>query len=150
MIEIEERLDIGAEEFFERIVVSVLYDIKNATGKKVGREQIYKGYKYKKRMKNKVGRSGDVDVKLSEYAPPLRYAAEFKTAGGVNRVSYEIERLEGSAIRVKYREDYDGNTKSQDLNYKIIGAFYKRKAKKRAVKMLHDMEEYIIQTRKTK
>ena len=56
-MEIREKLRVTAEEFFSQMMVSVLYDIKSATGRDVKREQIHKGYHYTKKMKNKVGRT---------------------------------------------------------------------------------------------
>ena len=63
-MEIREKLRVTAEEFFSQMMVSVLYDIKSATGRDVKREQIHKGYHYTKKMKNKVGREGDVRIKI--------------------------------------------------------------------------------------
>lgn len=143
MVQVEEKLDVTAEDFFERIADSVLYDIKDSVGKEISREELCKGYRYVKDMKNKVGRSGKVDIEITEYQPPLRYSAKFHSAGGTNRIEYEIEKLEEGRIQVRYTEDYDGNSKSQEWNYRIIGALYKRKAKKRMADMLHGIEAYI-------
>ena len=41
-MEIREKLRVTAEEFFSQMMVSVLYDIKSATGRDVKREQIHK------------------------------------------------------------------------------------------------------------
>lgn len=142
------KLNVGAEEFFSQLMVSVLYDIKRATGKEVAETKVHQGYKYKKQMKNKLGKQGDVEVEITEWKRPFVYSAKFKSVTGTNRIRYEIESLGEEEIRVNYSEGYDGDTKSQDLNYKIIGAFYKRKAKKRTRQMLHAMENYICQNRK--
>lgn len=148
MIQIEEKLKVTAEEFFERITASVIYDIEQSADKKIKPEDIYEGYVYKKGMKNKVGRKGDVEVEIVKYAPPCRYRVEFHSVGGDNYVDYEITGDGEDGILVKYEENYDGNTKSQNLNYKIIGALYRKKAKKRAAYMLHAMEDYIRENRK--
>ena len=143
-MEIREKLRVTAEEFFSQMMVSVLYDIKSATGRDVKREQIHKGYHYTKKMKNKVGREGDVRITVTEYDPPYRYSASFDSASGINRIEYRLEEAPESGIEVFYLEDYEGDTKSQDLNYRIIGALYRRSAKKRTKKMFHAMEDYII------
>ena len=146
-MEIREKLRVTAEEFFSQMMVSVLYDIKSATGRDVKREQIHKGYHYTKKMKNKVGREGDVRITVTEYDPPYRYSASFDSASGINRIEYRLEEAPESGIEVFYLEDYEGDTKSQDLNYRIIGALYRRSAKKRTKKMFHAMEDYIIKNR---
>lgn len=146
-MEIREKLRVTAEEFFSQMMVSVLYDIKSATGRDVKREQIHKGYHYTKKMKNKVGREGDVRITVTEYDPPYRYSASFDSASGINRIEYRLEEAPESGIEVFYLEDYEGDTKSQDLNYRIIGALYRRNAKKRTKKMFHAMEDYIIKNR---
>lgn len=148
MIEITEKLKVTAQEFFSQVIVSVLYDIKSATGKELSEAQLRKGYTYTKKMKNKVGRRGDVTVKITELQAPLRYSAEFKSYAGINKISYQMEEQEDGHIQVRYTEGYDGETKSQNLNYKLISVFYKRRAKKRTRQMLHAMEAYICQNRK--
>ena len=146
-MEIREKLKVTADEFFSRMMMSVLYDIKSATGKEVTGQQIHKGYHYRKKMKNKVGREGDVKVTITAYEPPHCYSASFDSVNGINRISYRIEETEDGGIEVCYQEDYEGETKSQNLNYRIIGALYKRGAKKRTKRMFHAMEDYIIKNR---
>lgn len=147
MIEVKEKLNVEAGEFFSQVLVSVLYDIKSATGRDVKEGQIHKGYSYTKKMKNKMGRQGDVKIKITEFEPPVLYGARFQSLSGTNSIRYEIRDTGNGQIEVTYTEGYDGDTKSQDLNYRIIGAFYKRKAKKRTRQMLHAMETYIRQNR---
>nr|WP_294468027.1 DUF3284 domain-containing protein [uncultured Sellimonas sp.] len=146
-MEIREKLQVTAEEFFSQMMVSVLYDIKSATGKEMKKEQLHKGYHYTKKMKNKVGRAGDVKVTITEYDPPHRYTASFDSASGTNRISYRIEETRDGEIEVCYLEDYEGETRSQNLNYRIIGALYTRSAKKRTKRMFHAMEDYIRKNR---
>ena len=105
-MEIREKLRVTAEEFFSQMMVSVLYDIKSATGRDVKREQIHKGYHYTKKMKNKVGREGDVRITVTEYDPPYRYSASFDSASGTNRIEYRLEEAPESGIEVFYLEDY--------------------------------------------
>lgn len=142
MVEVKEMLYADSSDFFKYIAESVAYDISEATGKKIRPKQIQKGYKYKKKMKNKVGRKGDVEVIITEFDAPLRYSAEFKSLTGTNYLSYTIEEFEKGRIGVTYMEDFKGITKSKDLNFKLMNVFYKGKAKRRATKMLRAIEEY--------
>lgn len=143
MIKVKETLHVSAESFFYQLTKSAAFDVRMATGKKVTEKQLYEGYRYKKTMKNKMGRSGEVRVRITELKPPVRYSAEFKSAAGTNEISYDIEKLGEDKISVTYTEGFAGDTKSQDINYKIIGALYKRRAKKKTARKLHDIEAYI-------
>ena len=67
------------------------------------------------------------------------------SATGKNMISYSIEPLGQEQITVTYTEDFSGKSASQNWNYKIIGALYKRGAKKKTARKLHDIESYIRQ-----
>ncbi|MEG0328876.1 MAG: DUF3284 domain-containing protein [Longicatena sp.] len=142
MVEVNEKLYVSADAFFNSIAESVAYDISDSTGKKIRPKQIKKGYSYTKVMKNKVKRKGDVSITISKWNPPYAYAAEFSSLTGVNYLSYEIEDLEGGYIGVTYREDFKGVSKSKDLNFKLVNVFFKKKAKRRAIKLLRAIEKY--------
>lgn len=142
MIEVKERLYVDVNEFFNQLETSIAYDIEQATGKKI---KPYKGYKYKKVMKNKVGRKGEVEVVITDLTPPKCYSASFKSINGINKISYIIEEIEEYCIDVTYREEFEGNTKAVDTNFKLMQFFYKRRARKRASKILRAMESYLRQ-----
>lgn len=142
MVQVQELLYVEAADFFKHIAESVAYDISEATGKNVRVKQIHPGFTYKKTMKNKVGRKGDVEVDITEWNPPRIYKAEFKSYGGVNTLSYEIEELEDGRIGVTYTEDFQGKNRTSNWNFKLMNLFYKGKAKKRAVRLLRAVEKY--------
>ena len=85
MIQVKERLYVDVNEFFNQLETSIAYDIEQATGKKI---KPYKGYKYKKVMKNKVGRKGEVEVVITELTPPKCYSASFKSINGINKIIF--------------------------------------------------------------
>ena len=116
-----------------------------AADKNLTEQQLHKGYQYTKKMRSKLGSSGDVKVKITELDAPRVYAAEFTCATGKNMISYVIESLEKEKITVTYTEDFSGKSASHNLNYKVVGALYKRRAKKKMARMLHNMESYIRQ-----
>ncbi|MEG0736235.1 MAG: hypothetical protein RR441_05165, partial [Longicatena sp.] len=53
-------------------------------------------------------------------------------------------------IGVTYKEDFMGTTKSKDLNFKLVNLFYKKKARKRAVKLLRAIEKYVQEEKSRK
>lgn len=150
MIKVEEKLYVSAEDFFDKIGESIAYDITSSTGKKVRPKQISKGYSYTKNLKNKVKREGSVKVTITEYEPCTRYAAKFDSSQGVNTISYEIEKLDDAHIGVTYTEDFIGASGAKSINFKIMSMFYNRSAKKKAVKLLRNMESFIQNEKKEK
>lgn len=143
MVEVNEKLYVSAEDFFNSIAESVAYDISESTGKKIRPKQIKKSYQYTKVMKNKVKRKGNVAVTITEWNPPFAYSADFKSFTGTNKLSYHIENLEGDYIGVTYMEDFVGASKTKDLNFKLVSVFYKKKAQKRAIRLLRAIEKYV-------
>lgn len=144
MIEVKETLQVSAQDFFDQLLKSAAFDIRMSTGNNVNEKQIYSGYKYTKKMKTKLGRTGDVKVTITELKAPEQYAVKFESAAGKNMVVYSLESLGDNKVQVTYKEGFEGDTKSQDLNYKLISILYKRKAKKKTARKLHDIEAYIL------
>lgn len=143
MMEVNEKLYVKAEDLFDQMAGSVAYDISNSTGKKVRAKNIKKGYTYTKRLKNKLGRKGEVKVTITEFEAPKKYAAEFESVNGINTLSYEITDL-GDSIGVTYKEDFVGATKLKSLNNKMMTFFYNRGSKKKARRLLRAMEQYVL------
>lgn len=143
MVEVNEKLYVSAEAFFTQLAESIAYDVYEATGKKIRPKQLHKGYSYHKKLKNKVGRKGDVKVVITEFSIPTAYCAEFHSYGGVNKLGYHIEKIDTDYIGVTYTEDFIGNTKMANMNFRIMNAIYKKRAKKKAIRMLRAMETYI-------
>ena len=75
----------------------------------------------------------------------FRSSASFKSINGINKISYTIEEIEEYCIDVTYCEEFEGNSKSIDMNFKFMQFFYKRRAKKRASKILRAIESYLRQ-----
>ena len=145
MIQIREKLKVGAAEFFGQLRESVAYDASEATGSPVALEEIQTGYSYEKRMKNRMGSAGSVKVQITEWTADRCYEAEFISSGGTNRLKYVIEEDPEGGIWGDYTEDYVGSSKSLELNYKIVSVFMNRGAKKRARRLLHAIESYLLE-----
>lgn len=141
-MEINEKLYVKAEDFFEQLAESIAYDITTSTGKKVRPKAISKGYSYSKKMKNKMGKNGEVKVTITDFEAPKIYAAKFESVQGTNYLSYSIENF-GDSIGVTYSEGFDGKTASKSLNYKLMSFFYNRKSRKKASKLMRAMEHFI-------
>lgn len=148
MIKVQEKLYVNADDFFEKIAESVAYDITASTGKKVRPKQISKGYSYTKKMQNKMKRAGSVKVTITDFEAPVIYKATFDSTQGINTISYEIEQLDEDHIGVTYTEDFQGASGAKSLNFKFMSFFYNRGAKKKATKLLRNMEAFIQNEKK--
>ena len=112
-MKVQVKMGISADDLFESIVTSVLYDAEQARGKKVPAKKLKAGFTYQKTLNAKLGGAQHVTTKITEFEPPRLYAASITSSRGVNTVRYEIEPIEGQdAISVVYEEGYEGDKTS--------------------------------------
>lgn len=147
-MKVQVKLKVTAEEFFENIVTSVLYEAEQARGKKVPEKKLKVGFTYQKQLNAKMGGAQSVTTKITEFEPPFLYAASIISVNGENIIRYEIEPVDGdNAITLVYEESYVGEKLFNDLNGKMMGALYTPFAKRKIKKRFHEMELYIIKQR---
>lgn len=145
-MKVQVKLNVSAEEFFAAITRSVLYDAEQARGKKVPVKKLKAGFTYQKMLSAKVGGAQHVTTKITEYEPPVRYAASVVSSKGENTVRYELDPVAGErAVNITYEEGYAGDKTLNDLNGKLMGFFYGPFAKRKIKRRLRDMEAYIEQ-----
>lgn len=145
-MKVQVKMGIRAEDLFDSIVTSVIYDAEQARGKKVPAKKIKAGFTYQKTLNAKVGGAQHVTTKITEFEPPFLYAASITSSRGVNTVRYQIEPIDGQdAINVVYEEGYAGDKALNDLNGKLMGALYSPFAKRKIKNRLRGMETYIKQ-----
>lgn len=144
-MKVQVKMAISAEDLFDSIVTSVLYDAEQARGKKVPAKKLKAGFTYQKTLNAKLGGAQHVTTKITEFEPPHLYAASITSSRGVNTVRYEIEPVDGGGINVAYEEGYEGDKALNDLNGKLMGALYSPFAKRKIKQRLRDMETYIKQ-----
>ena len=138
------KMGIRAEDLFDSIVTSVLYDAEQCRGKKVPAKKLKAGFSYKKTINAKIGGAQRVTTKITEFDPPSVYAASITSSRGVNTVRYQLEPIdEGASINVTYEEGYAGDKALNDLNGKLMGTLYAPIARRKIKKRLRSMEAYI-------
>lgn len=142
-MEVNQRLNVEAKEFFNVLASLAAYDISRSTGKKLNPDQLYSGFHYKKKIKNKMGQEGNVDMVINQFATPGCYEASFRTSQGSNVILYEIEDSNDGSIMVHYREGFEGENTSCSVNHKIVSWFYQKASEKRISRMLSAMERFI-------
>lgn len=146
-MEVTRTLAVSVEEMDACIKKMVLEDIKNATGKKVKCSDIGAGYKYRKELKNKMGKVGKVTTRIDALESG-NYRASFESAQGINHLSYSYQPLHENQISLLYLEDYEAISTSKKLNYSLMSFLYKRSNKKRINLMLNQLENFILENRK--
>ncbi len=139
-MDITKKLNVSAEDFFNKIVDSVVYDVKHSVGRKVSYETMKDGFSYKKTLSNRFGQKGSVTITVTEIEKPTLYAASFEAKTGTNHVRYEITELSDNKISVHYVETFDSNRLLNRLNYMLMSIIYYFGSKKRIVNMLKGIE----------
>lgn len=146
-MEILLNLAVTSKEFFEFIIDSVVNDVNEKTNKNVSRKDIVRGFHYTKQIPNKVGKEAKVKVLVRELNLNERYTAVIISGQGENVISYEVKELFDGSIDVKYSEEFIAEDKMSKWNFNIVNVFYKRRAKKKAIKLVRNIEAYIIANR---
>lgn len=155
MVKASRVMNVPAQALFDMLIESVIYDIKQSTGKTVRPANFKKGTNYRKRIKtNAKGQKGvSVKVTVTELESPRIYEAKFE--GGNDSytvIRYEIEQLseegdeDGDYIRVTYTEDYNDVSKMA----KPVRGFQKLIAKNNFKRTLKGMEESVKENMKLK
>ena len=103
------------------------------------------GLKYKKKSAQRKGIGSEITVYIKKLVPNKLYVATFNTAIDHTMISYKIEALDESKIRVTYEEVYE-NISSQNVPaWKQKMA--EKQSSKKAKKMLKEIEKFILNER---
>ena len=143
MIEVEKELNISAKDAFDLFSKIIIEDIKSSTGKELNKEEIHSGYSYKKKMKNKLKQSANVEVLLSIYEPNRVYETQYISGDGNYTTRYTVEEIDDKSIKVTYFEEYKANATLSRANSKLIDFFTKRRNKSIAKQRLELIEKTV-------
>ncbi|MCG6528140.1 DUF3284 domain-containing protein, partial [Vibrio parahaemolyticus] len=122
--------------FFDKIIDSVIFDIRKATGKTVSRKQLA-GYEYVKEF----SASSRAKIKIEEVIENQVYQFRTETTKNEFVVRYELETINEKQTKVIYMETMKSFGILQQMNDMLLGTilgYFKRKQFK---KMLVMMEE---------
>ncbi|NLZ75970.1 MAG: DUF3284 domain-containing protein [Erysipelotrichia bacterium] len=136
MLKFEKVINVSDSEFYDTVLLSIVGEIKQATGKTISVSDLKNGYKYK----NKVKRNGKwVEGSVNIRRPILN--KEIVTTLTVLKSSYEmkytIEKLSENSIKATHIQ-----TSSVSDNF-LNKALFKIRTNKR----FNHIEKYIKQTR---
>ena len=135
-MKIEETLNVPSPVFFDKIIDSVIFDIRKATGKTVSRKQLA-GYEYVKEF----SASSRAKIKIEEVIENQVYQFRTETTKNEFVVRYELETINEKQTKVIYTETMKSFGILQQMNDMLLGTilgYFKRKQFK---KMLVMMEE---------
>lgn len=135
-MKIEKTLNVPSPVFFDKIIDSVIFDIRKATGKTVSRKQLA-GYEYVKEF----SASSRTKIKIEEVIENQVYQFRTETTKNEFVVRYELETINEKQTKVIYTETMKSFGILQQMNDMLLGTilgYFKRKQFK---KMLVMMEE---------
>lgn len=135
-------LNVSDKEFYDVMMKSLQEELNNVTKKKL---ELKEGLKYKKKSTQRKGVGSEITVHIKRLVPNELYVATFNTAIDHTTISYKIEVLSKSKIKVTYEEIYE-NISSQNVPAWRQKMAEKQSAKK-AKKMFKEIEKYILNER---
>ena len=132
-------LNVSDKEFYDVMMKSLQEELNHVSKKKL---ELKEGLKYKKKSTQRKGVGSEITVQIKRLVPNELYVATFNTAIDHTTISYKIEALDESKIRVTYEEVYE-NISSQNVPaWKQKMA--EKQSSKKAKKMLKEIEKFIL------
>ena len=104
-------LNVSDKEFYDLMMKSLKEEIRNVSKKNL---ELKEGLKYKKKSAQRKGIGSEITVHIKRLIPNTLYEATFVTAIDHTTISYKIESLSESKIRVTYEEIYE-NVSSKEV-----------------------------------
>ena len=135
-------LNVSDKEFYDVMMKSLQEELNNVTKKKL---ELKEGLKYKKKSTQRKGVGSEITVHIKRLVPNELYVATFNTDIDHTTISYKIEVLSKSKIKVTYEEIYE-NISSQNVPAWRQKMAEKQSAKK-AKKMFKEIEKFILNER---
>lgn len=135
-------LNVSDKEFYDVMMKSLQEELNHVSKKKlVLKEEL----KYKKKSTQRKGIGSEITVYIKKLVPNELYVATFNTAIDHTMISYKIEALDESKIKVTYEEVYE-NVSSQNVpawRQKMA----EKQSSKKAKKMFKEIEKFILNER---
>ncbi|BCA85419.1 hypothetical protein EsVE80_09420 [Enterococcus saigonensis] len=133
-MKVEKKLNISAENFYDKMMNSVIFDIRKATGKTITRKQL-KNFSYVKQFT----KNSSAKIAIEELVENRIY--QFKTSTSRNEfvVRYEIEPIDENKCYVSYNENMKSFGFMQQMNDMLLGIMLGFFRKRQFGKMLENM-----------
>lgn len=133
-MKVEKKLNTSAENFYDKMMNSVIFDIRKATGKTITRKQL-KNFSYVKQFT----KNSSAKIAIEELVENRIY--QFKTSTSRNEfvVRYEIEPIDENRCYVSYNENMKSFGFMQQMNDMLLGIMLGFFRKRQFGKMLENM-----------
>lgn len=135
-------LNVSDKEFYDVMMKSLQEELNHVSKKKL---ELKEGLKYKKKSTQRKGVGSEITVQIKRLVPNELYVATFNTAIDHTVISYKIEALDESKIRVTYEEVYE------NISSRNVPAWRQKMAEKqsskKAKKMFKEIEKFILNER---
>lgn len=102
-------INVSDKEFYDVMMKSLQEELNHVSKKKL---ELKEGLKYKKKSTQRKGVGSEITVHIKRLVPNELYVATFNTAIDHTTISYKIDALNESKIKVTYEEVYE-NVSSQ-------------------------------------
>ncbi|AZP92395.1 DUF3284 domain-containing protein [Enterococcus mundtii] len=135
-MEIIKTLNIPASFFYDKVMDSVLFDVRKATGKSVTRKQL-KNLEYVKQF----SQNNRARIIIEEVIDNQSYKFRTSTTKNDFVVHYQIKPIDEQSCEVHYTEQMESHGMLQKMNDMILGTMLMYFKKRRFKKMLGMIEE---------
>ncbi|WP_088839044.1 DUF3284 domain-containing protein [Listeria sp. ILCC792] len=142
---ISQKLYISQKECFDAIIKSVIYDIKQSTGKSKQMRQL-EGFSYQRDMSN----GARATIAITEVKPYEQYVFETKSRVNTHITTYAIKATSEGTCEASYHEKIEAEGTVQKLNNMIVGFLFGIFRRKRAKNLLKAIELSVINESKAK
>jgi hypothetical protein len=135
-MEITKKLNIPAPFFYDKIMDSVLYDVRKATGKNLTRKQL-RNFEYIKEF----SKNSRAKIKIEELIENQSYKFRTSTTRNEYVVHYQVQPLDDKTCEVRYEEKMESFGMIQKLNDMLLGTilmYFKRRQFKRMLGMIEE------------
>lgn len=135
-MKISKELNIPATYFYNKLVESVLYDVRKNTGEGINEADL-EGVEYVKQF----GSKDFARVTIDKLVPNVAYAYSTSTNRNNFNASYEIKQTGEQSCLIQYEEKMISHGTLQKFNDSLFQLILGKFKKKRFIKMLEQMEE---------
>lgn len=134
-MELSKEMNISAEALFDTLTRSILFDIKEQTGKDIDSHNLSQFEYVKTFSKNQ-----HASIQIEKFEKNKSYHYRTKTNKNDFLVKYDIIPKSPKSCELHYSEEVESYGYMQKLNDAIIGTLLNRFKKKRFIEMLKQIE----------
>lgn len=135
-MEVEKKLNVSAQYFYNRVIESVLYDIRQHANQSVSKEQLA-DFTYTKKFNS----SSTGKITITDISENQLYAFKTETVKNTFMAQYQIEAIDDTHCKVIYTEKMESHGTFQNMNDMLVGTLLSYFRKKNLKKMLLSIEQ---------